>query len=78
MNNSFAPQYPPVAFHFKLQILGSKDHADYGFQEISGIKSTLDTEAISESREKRFQYQLFIPLVLKHRIPLYKNVLTTW
>ncbi|GAA3625710.1 phage tail protein [Flavivirga jejuensis] len=75
--------YPPVAFHFRLQILGSEDPLDYGFQEISGIKTTLDTEAIAEGGENRFQHQLpikttYSPLVLKRGMALYKSVLTTW
>lgn len=75
--------YPPVAFHFKLQILGSDDPMDYGFQEISGIKVTLDTEAVTEGGENRFQHQLpvkttYSPLVLKRGMAMYKSVLTTW
>ena len=83
MNKPKDYQYPPVAFHFKLQILGSKDPMDYGFQEISGIKTTLDTEAIAEGGENRFQHQLpiktsYTPLVLKRGMALYNSVLTNW
>ncbi len=75
--------YPPVAFHFKLQILGSKDPMDYGFQEISGIKATIDTEAIAEGGENRFQHQLplktsYSPLVLKRGMALHQSTLATW
>ncbi|MEM6684453.1 MAG: phage tail protein [Bacteroidota bacterium] len=83
MNSAANNSYPPVAFHFKLQILGSEDPADYGFQEISGIKVTLDTEAVAEGGENRFQHQLptktsYAPLVLKRGMALKKSKLTVW
>ncbi len=83
MSNPQKNLYPPVAFYFRLQILGSQDPLDYGFQEISGIKTTIDTEEVTEGGENRFKHQLpiktsYSPLVLKRGMALYKSVLTTW
>lgn len=83
MNNPFAPKYPPVAYHFMVQILGPHGPADFAFQEISGFKATIDTEAVAEGGENRFQHQLptkksYTPLVLKRGVALLGSLLNTW
>lgn len=83
MNNPFAPKYPPVAYRFMVQILGPHGPADFAFQEVSGFKATIDTEAVSEGGENRFQHQLptkksYAPLVLKRGVALTGSLLNTW
>ena len=83
MLNPFATKYPPVSYRFMVQILGPHGPADYGFQEISGFKASLDTEAYAEGGENRFQHQLptkktYEPLVLKRGVVLLGSLLSIW
>ena len=76
-------KYPPVSYRFMVQILGPQGPADYGFQEVSGFKATIDTEAYTEGGENRFQHQLpvkksYEPLVLKRGVALSGSLLNTW
>lgn len=83
MNSLLTTSYPPVAYHFMVQILGPHGPADYGFQEVSGFKVSLDTEAVAEGGENRFQHQLptktsYEPLVLKRGVALSGSLLSEW
>jgi phage tail-like protein len=53
MNN--APYYPPVAFHFKVEVLGlpPNDH-DVRFSEVGGLSVEMGTEEVAEGGENRF------------------------
>ena len=63
--------YPPVAFHFKVEISldGLHEH-DIRFQEVSGLSRELGVEQVVEGGENRFEHRLpahgkFGNLVLK-------------
>jgi phage tail-like protein len=47
--------YPPVGFHFKVEVLGlpAKDN-DVRFTEVSGLSTELATEEVAEGGENRF------------------------
>ena len=63
--------YPPVAFHFKVEIgLDNLHENDVRFQEVSGLNSELGVEQVAEGGENRFEHRLpargkFGNLVLK-------------
>ena len=47
--------YPPVAFHFRAEVLGLKKHDnDVRFSEVSGLSAELATEEVAEGGENRF------------------------
>lgn len=47
--------YPPVGFHFKVEILGLPPNAnDVRFTEVSGLSMELATEEVAEGGEHRF------------------------
>ncbi len=50
-----ANYYPPVGFHFKVEVLGlpANDH-DVRFTDVSGLNVELATEEIAEGGENRF------------------------
>jgi phage tail-like protein len=50
-----AGYYPPVGFHFRVDVLGlpPNDH-DIRFTEVSGLSVELGTEAVAEGGENRF------------------------
>ncbi|XXX81619.1 phage tail protein [Sorangium sp. So ce134] len=50
-----AAYYPPVGFHFKVEVLGLPANAnDVRFTEVSGLSVELATEEIAEGGENRF------------------------
>jgi phage tail-like protein len=63
--------YPPVAFHFKVEIgLDDLHENDVRFQEVSGLSRELGVEQVAEGGENRFEHRLpvrgkFVNLVLK-------------
>lgn len=63
--------YPPVAFHFKVEIsLDGLHENDVRFQEVSGLSRELGMEQVAEGGENRFEHRLpargkFGNLVLK-------------
>ena len=50
-----ANYYPPVGFHFKVEVLGlpANDH-DVRFTEVGGLSVELATEEVAEGGENRF------------------------
>jgi len=49
------PYYPPVGFHFKVEVLGlPPSEADVRFTEVSGLSVELITEEFAEGGEHRF------------------------
>jgi len=47
--------YPPVGFHFKVEVLGlPPNDFDVRFTEVSGLSVELATEEVAEGGENRF------------------------
>jgi len=75
--------YPPAAFGFKVLFAMKTGIADTSFQEVSGIKATIETESYKELGENGFEYQLPKPptytnLVLKRGIAAMTSPLANW
>ncbi len=51
-----ASYYPPVGFHFRVDIDGFAD--DVNFQEVSGINTTIGEYTFNEGGENRFVHRL--------------------
>jgi phage tail-like protein len=73
--------YPPVGFHFKVEVLGlpPNDH-DVRFTEISGLSVEMSTEEVAEGGENRFvqKYPVrakYPDLVLKRGLLLNSEVI---
>lgn len=75
---------PPVAFHFSVVFQGmSPPVPDMAFQEVSGLESGLETEAVVEGGENRFVHQLPKPakrgnLKLKRSLSTVASGLVQW
>lgn len=72
--------YPPVAFHFKVEFTNLR--SEYEFQSVSGLSIELETEEIAEGGENRFKHKLpvrtkFPNLVLKRGL-LTDSALIRW
>ena len=81
--------YPPGAFSFDVQVLGSGaaaaalTGADASFQEVSGIQGEFSTEDVAEGGENRFVHRLpvrgkYSNLVLKRGAVTADSYLATW
>jgi phage tail-like protein len=46
--------YPPVGFHFKVEVSGIPNSQDVRFTEVSGLTVEMGTEEIAEGGENRF------------------------
>lgn len=46
--------YPPVGFHFKVEIEGLSGDSEMRFSEVSGLSVELNTEDFAEGGENRF------------------------
>ena len=74
---------PPISsFHFSVIFLDLDPSADIGFQSVSGLSATIDTETVAEGGENRFKHQLptgvtFPNLVLKRSLQTSSKV-TAW
>lgn len=50
-----AVYYPPVGFHFKVQVLGVQPHdSDTRFSEVGGLSVDMATEEVAEGGENLF------------------------
>ena len=50
-----AVYYPPVGFHFKVEVLDlTPDDSDVRFTEVSGLSVEMGTEEVAEGGENRF------------------------
>ncbi|MEZ4859168.1 MAG: phage tail protein [Flavobacteriaceae bacterium] len=67
---------PPVGFYFTLSFNGE----EYGFQEVSGISSQMETNEIAQGGENRFVHQLptIQNLVLKRGMASQNSALHRW
>ncbi|MFN4290212.1 MAG: phage tail protein [Permianibacter sp.] len=78
-----ASYYPPVGFHFKVEVSGlPTDSNDIRFSEVSGLAVELATEEIAEGGENRFLQKYptrakYPELVLKRGL-LLKSDLWDW
>lgn len=75
--------YPLPAFHFQVDFGGGAAGGDTSFQEVSGIGSELEVEAVAEGGENRFVHQLpkaikYPKLVLKRGIAKMDSPLVKW
>jgi phage tail-like protein len=78
-----ANYYPPVAFHFKVEVLGlpPNDH-DVRFMEVGGLSMEMGTEEVAEGGENRFTHKFptrtkYPELVLKRGL-LINSALIDW
>jgi phage tail-like protein len=78
-----AGYYPPVGFHFKVEVLGlTPNDNDVRFTDVSGLVTELATEEVPEGGENRFiqKYPLrakYPELVLKRGF-FPKSEIITW
>lgn len=78
-----AAYYPPVGFHFKVELSGvSPDGNDVRFSEVSGLSVERATEEIAEGGENRFiqkypERNKYPELVLKRGL-LVRSALWDW
>ena len=62
-----ASYYPPSGFHFKVEFTGvdgANADAEQRFQEVSGLSVEVETVALREGGENRFEYKL--PRIAKY------------
>ncbi len=75
--------YPPAAFNFKVVFAATSGMFDTSFQDVSGIKATVETEPYNELGENNHVLQLpkaptYSNLVLKRGIADMKSPLVKW
>jgi len=75
--------YPPPAFSFKVVFPATGGMLDTSFQDVTGIKVSIDTEPYGELGENNYVLQLpkaptYEPLVLKRGIADMKSPLVKW
>ena len=76
-------EYPPAAFSFRVVFSATGDSSDTSFQDVSGVKATIETETYKELGENSFEYQFPKPptypnLVLKRGIADVDSPLVKW
>jgi len=74
--------YPPVSFHFKVEVIGLTADNDTRFSEVGGLSVEIATEEIAEGGENRFNQKYpgrakYPELVLKRGL-LVKSDVFTW
>lgn len=78
-----ANYYPPLGFHFKVEVLGlAAGGNDVRFTEVSGLSVELGTEEVAEGGENRFLQKYpgrakYPELVLKRGL-LLSSEITAW
>lgn len=83
-NGMATPAYPAVNFHFRVDFNFQNGEGDIGFQSVSGLDSTLETESVKEGGENRFTHLLPVrrkygPLVLKRGLLMpSQSMITQW
>jgi len=75
--------YPPPAFSFKVVFSASSGKFDTSFQDVSGIKATIEAETYNELGENNYALQLpksptYTNLVLKRGIADLHSPLVKW
>ena len=46
--------YPPVGFHFRVEVIGLGSDSDTRFSEVSGLSVELSTEEVAEGGQNQF------------------------
>ncbi len=74
--------YPPVGFHFKVEVLGLASDSDMRFSEVGGLSVEMGIEDMVEGGENRFVQKYptqtkYPPLVLKRGM-LVDSEITQW
>ena len=81
---------PPVGFFYSISLienngtLGISTGMDAGFQEVSGVSASFETETIKEGGENRFEYKVpkgnvtYEDLVLKRGLVVWNSALAKW
>jgi phage tail-like protein len=75
--------YPPVGFHFRVEVLGlTPNDADLRFTEVSGLSVEMGTEEVAEGGQNRFTQKFptrgkYPELVLKRGM-LVNSEITGW
>lgn len=74
--------YPPVGFHFRIEVLGLASDNDMRFSEVGGLSVEMGTEEIAEGGENRFvqKYptQAKYPALTLKRGMLVNSDITQW
>ena len=80
--------YPPVAFHFGVSLLGENDTPigtpnDASFQEVSGIRVEFGNEEVAEGGQNQFVHRLpthakYATLVLKRGVVVAASPFADW
>lgn len=71
-----ASYYPPVGFHFKVEVLGlNPNDKDTRFTEVSGLSMEMATEEVAEGGQNRFLQKY--PVRAKHPELVLKRGLLT-
>lgn len=78
-----ANYYPPVGFHFKVEVLGLSNDLDARFTEVSGLSVEMAIEEVAEGGENRFVQKYptrskYPELVLKRGLVLPESGIWTW
>ena len=74
--------FPPVAFHFRVQVLGLGADSDMRFTEVSGLSVEMGAEEVAEGGQNRFTQRFpvrakYPELVLKRGL-LVRSEVTDW
>lgn len=74
--------YPPVVFHFRVEVLGLGADSDMRFTEVAGLNVELATEEVVEGGQNRFTQKFpvrtkYPELVLKRGL-LVRSEVTEW
>lgn len=68
--------YPPVGFHFSVDVAGFDRSKDSRFSDVSGLNAEISTEEIAEGGQNRFVQKY--PVRTKHpELTLKRGLLTT-
>jgi len=75
-----ANYYPPVGFHFKVEVVGLPNDHDMRFTEVSGLSMEMGTEEVPEGGENRFVQKFptrakYPELVLKRGLLLNSDIM---
>jgi phage tail-like protein len=78
-----ANYYPPVGFHFKVEVTGCSNDLDVRFTDVSGLSVEMGTEEVAEGGENRFIQKYptrtkYPELVLKRGLVLPDSGIWTW
>lgn len=75
--------YPPVGFHFKVEVAGLSNDLDVRFTEVSGLSVEMGSEEVAEGGENRFTQKYptrrkYPELVLKRGLVLPESGIWNW